>query len=71
MKVKLKCIGSSILITLSFVFGIGVISSIGMIVVENSLDHVALVSGIAQTLYLLLVILIFKAKKSIYKMHMD
>lgn len=30
MKIKLKCIGSSILITLSFVFGIGVISSIGI-----------------------------------------
>ena len=63
MKIKLKYIGSSILITLSFVFGIGVISSIGMMVIENSLEHVALISGIAQALYLLLVILIFKVKK--------
>ncbi len=63
MKIKLKSLGSSILITLSFVFGIGVISSIGMIIIENSLEHVALISGIAQALYLLLVILIFKVKK--------
>lgn len=62
MKVKLKYIGSSILITLSFVFGIGIISSIGMMVMKNSLEHVALISGIAQVLYLLLVIFIFKVK---------
>lgn len=63
MKIKLKYIGSSMLITLSFVFGIGVISSIGMIVIKNSTEHVALISGIAQALYLLSVILIFKVKK--------
>jgi len=63
MKAKLKCIGGGILITLSFVFGIGIISSIGMMVVKNGLDHMAFISGIAQALYLLLVILIFKVKK--------
>ena len=63
MKKKFKYIGSSIFITLSFVFGIGIISSIGMIVIKNSLEHVALISGIAQAMYLLIVILIFKIKK--------
>lgn len=63
MKVKLECIGSSILITISFVFCIGIISSIGMIVIENSLEHVALISGIAQAIYLLLVIFVFKIRK--------
>ena len=63
MKKKIKYIGGSILITLSFVFSIGVISSIGMMVIENSLEHVALISCIAQALYLLLVIFIFKVKK--------
>lgn len=63
MKVKLECIGSSILITLSFVFCIGIISSIGMILIENSSEHVALISGIAQAIYLLLVTSIFKIKK--------
>lgn len=63
MKVKLECIGSSILITILFVFCIGIISSIAMIVIENSLEHVALISGIAQAIYLLLVIFIFKIRK--------
>lgn len=63
MKKELKCTGSSILITLSFVFGIGVISSIGMMVIKNSLEHVALISGIAQALYLFIVIFIFKIRK--------
>ncbi len=44
-------------------FFVGVISSIGMIVIEDSLEHVALISGIAQALYLLLVIFIFALKK--------
>lgn len=48
MKIKLKYMGSSILITLSFVFGIGVISSIAMMTIKGSLEHVALISGIAQ-----------------------
>ncbi len=60
---KLKYIGISILITLSFVFGVGVISSIGMLVIYNSLEHVALISGIAQALYLLAVMFILKVKK--------
>ena len=34
-----------------------------MIVIEDSLEHVALISGIAQALYLLLVIFIFALKK--------
>lgn len=63
MKVKLKCIGSSILITLSFVFCIGIISSLGMMAIKNSSEHVALISGIAQAIYLLLVIFVFKIKK--------
>lgn len=63
MTKNFKYIGNSIFITLSFVFGIGIISSIGMIVIKNSLEHVALISGIAQALYLLIVILIFKIKK--------
>lgn len=63
MKAKLKCIAGSILITLSFVLCIGIISSIGMMTIENSSEHVALISGIAQTIYLLLVIFIVKIKK--------
>ena len=63
MKIKLKYIGSSILITLSFVFGIGVISSIAMMTIKGSLEHVALISGIAQAVYLLIIIFIFKMKK--------
>lgn len=63
MKKKLKCTGSSILITLSFVFGVGAVSSIGMMAVKNSQEHVALISGIAQILYLLLALLILRIKK--------
>lgn len=63
MKIKLKDIGISILITLSFVFGVGLISSIAMMVIKDSLEHVALISGMAQALYLLFVILILKIKK--------
>ena len=63
MKIKLKCIGGSMLITLSFVFGIGIISSIAMMVFKDSLEHVALISGIAQALYLLFVIFVLKVRK--------
>lgn len=63
MKKKIKYIGISILITLSFIFGVGAISSIGMILIKNGLEHVALISGIAQASYLLVAVLIFKIKK--------
>lgn len=63
MKIKLKCIGGSILITFSFVIGIGIISSIAMMTMKNGLEHVALISGTAQALYLLLVIFLCKVKK--------
>lgn len=63
MKIKLKHMGSSILITLSFVLGIGIISSVGMMIIKNSLEHIALISGMAQALYLLLVLFILKVKK--------
>ncbi len=63
MKKKLKCIGGSLLITLSFVFGVGVISSVAMILMKGNTEHVALISGTAQLLYLLFVILILKIKQ--------
>ena len=63
MAVKLKHIGCSILIMLSFVFWVGAISSIAMMVIDDGLGHVALISGIAQASYLLPAMLIFKIKK--------
>ena len=63
MKKKLKCIGGSLLITLSFVFGVWVISSVAMILMKGNTEHVALISGTAQLLYLLFVILILKIKQ--------
>lgn len=60
---KLKHIAGSILITLSFVFGVGMISSAAMMAFKNSLEHVALISGMAQALYFVLAIFILKIKK--------
>ncbi|MBO5164194.1 MAG: CPBP family intramembrane metalloprotease [Ruminococcus sp.] len=60
---KLKCIVGSILITLSFVLGIGILSSIFMIIFKNGMEHVVLISGIAQTLYLMLATTILKMRK--------
>lgn len=63
MKKKLKYMGIGILIALSFVFGVGIISSVGMMLIKNSSEHVALISGIAQALYLLLAVVIVKIRK--------
>lgn len=60
---KLKCIGSGILITLSFVFVVGMISSIAMIAFKESAEHAALISGMAQAVYLFFTVLILKIKK--------
>lgn len=60
---KFKCIGSSILITLAFVLSVGMISSVAMMVFKDSMEHVVLISGIAQALYFMLAILILKMKK--------
>ena len=60
---KFKCIGSSILITLAFVLSVGKISSVAMMIFKDSMEHVALISGIAQALYFMLVILILKMKR--------
>lgn len=60
---KLKCIGNSLLITISFVIGVGMISSIAMMLSKDSVEHVALISGIAQAVYIMLAILVLKIKK--------
>ncbi len=53
MKSHLKAMGSSLLITLSFVLGIGILSSAAMMAFKNSAKHVAFISGMAQAIYLL------------------
>jgi len=63
VKKRIKCIGSAVLITVSFVFLIGMISSIAMMIIKNGLEHMALISGMAQAAYLLIVVLILKTKK--------
>ncbi len=63
IKDKMKCIGAGVLITLSFVIGVGVISSIAMMLMKNGTEHIALISGMAQAVYLLLAVLILKIRK--------
>lgn len=63
MKSHLKSMGSSLLITLSFVLGIGILSSAAMMAFKNSAEHVAFISGMAQAIYLLLVLLLLRIKK--------
>lgn len=60
---KVRNIGVSVLITISFVLVIGIISSIAMMTIEKALEHMALISGIAQTIYLLLALSILKISK--------
>lgn len=63
MKLRLKAVGSSLLITLSFVLGVGILSSAAMMAFKSSAEHVALISGAAQAVYLLLVLLLLRIKK--------
>lgn len=63
MKTKMKSIGGSLLITLSFVVFVGIISSVAMMIMKNPMDHISLISGAAQLLYLVPVLIIFKIKK--------
>lgn len=61
---KLKCIGNSLLITISFVIGVGIISSVAMMSSKDSVEHVGLISGIAQAIYIMLAILVLRIKKN-------
>lgn len=63
MTSRLKAVGGSFLITLSFLLGIGILSSAAMMAFKDSTEHVALISGMAQAIYLLLVILIIRFRK--------
>ncbi len=60
---KVRSIGVSVLITISFVFVIGIISSIAMMTIEKGFEHVALISGIAQATYLILALVTLKIRK--------
>lgn len=64
---KLKCVCGSVLITLSFVFFVGIISSIAMMTISNALSYVSLISGIAQILYLLVVVVVLKLRRIDFK----
>ncbi|MCH5270518.1 MAG: CPBP family intramembrane metalloprotease [Lachnospiraceae bacterium] len=59
---KTKCICESFLITLSFVLFIGIVSSVIIMNIQNALEYMALISGMAQLLYLILVIILLKIK---------
>lgn len=63
MKLHLKAIVSSLLITLSFILGIGILSSAAMMIFKGSADHMALISGMAQALYLLFVLFLLRMKR--------
>lgn len=63
MKSRSKAIGISLLITLSFVLGIGILSSAAMMAFKGNTEHVAFISGTAQAIYLLLVLLILSLRK--------
>lgn len=64
MKTKLKCVGVGLLITLSFVIFIGIVSSVAMMTIESALNHVVMISGISQILYLVLAVSVLKIKKA-------
>lgn len=59
---KVKCVCGSFLITLSFVLFIGIVSSVIMMNMQNALEHIAFISGMAQLLYLILVIVYLKIR---------
>lgn len=61
---KLKSIGGGVLIALSFVFFVGMVSSTAMMTMENAMDYLSLISGVAQLLYLLVVIAVLKLRKA-------
>lgn len=63
MKAKLRCIGQSILLTFSFVFVVGAVSSAAMAVMEDGFSHIAFISGAAQLLYLAIAAVILKIRK--------
>lgn len=52
MKKSVCGIGMSLLITLSFVAVVGLVSSIAAMTIENFEDHISLISGAAQLIYL-------------------
>lgn len=58
-----KSIIKAVLITLSFVLTIGIISSAAMMALENPEDYISLISGGAQLIYLIAVIIILKLRK--------
>lgn len=62
MVMKVKCICGCFWITLSFVLFIGIVSSIIMMNVQNALEYIALISGMAQLLYFILVIILLKLR---------
>lgn len=59
----IKSIVKSVVITLSFVLAVGIISSAAMMALENPTDHISLISGGAQLIYLIAVIIILKLRK--------
>jgi len=63
MKDKIKTIGGSFLIAFCFMVFVGMVSSIAMMMLENALDYVSLISGMAQLLFLVLLLIILKIKK--------
>ncbi len=60
---KLKSIITAVLITLSFIMVIGVITSAAMMMIENAEDHISLISGGAQLIYLIGAVLILRIRK--------
>lgn len=59
----IKSIVKSVLITLSFVLAVGIISSAAMMALKNPTDYISLISGGAQLIYLIAVIIILKLRK--------
>lgn len=62
-KFVVKGIFKAILITLSFVLAVGVVSSVAMMVIKNPTDYISLISGGAQLIYLVGVIVVLKIRK--------
>ncbi len=59
----MKKVLKAALIALSFVLVIGVISSAAMMLFDNPNDHISLISGVAQLIYLISAVVILKLRK--------
>lgn len=51
------------MITISFILFVGIISSAAMMVLKNPMDYISMISGAAQLLYLVVLIVALKVKK--------